>query len=81
MSAVAEPTECLELEARGDGSILDDHDDAILDNDAVALALCLCHALLVDQLHVGADARVLVNYALLDVPAQSPSRCQELAGL
>ncbi len=47
--------------AHGDARVLDDYHDAILDDKALVLAVGLLDAVLVDNLALGPDARVLVN--------------------
>lgn len=59
----------LEFKAAGDGSILDDNDYTIFDDETVLFTECLCHTLLVDQLHILTDACILVHNALAEVPA------------
>jgi hypothetical protein len=59
----------LELESARDGGVLDDYNDAVLDNKTIILSLCLHDSIFVDELHVGTDARILVNNAFPDVPA------------
>ena len=47
-----------------DDRVLDDHHNAILDHEALIFSVALGHALLVDDLDIRADARVLVDDAL-----------------
>ena len=61
----------LELEIAGDGGILDDHNNAVLHDEALLLSLGLHHLVLVDELDICADAGVLVNNALTKVPASA----------
>mmetsp|Transcript_32036 Transcript_32036/g.79199 ORF Transcript_32036/g.79199 Transcript_32036/m.79199 type:complete len:279 (+) Transcript_32036:164-1000(+) len=57
--------------AVGDDGVLDDDDDAILDDVALVLVVRLLHVVLVDDLAVHADARVLVHDGAADVGAGS----------
>ena len=63
---------CLVLEAIGNGTILDNNNDAILDNKALVDEIRVVHLiLLVDQFHVLANARIFVHNALLQFPARA----------
>ena len=47
-----------------DDRVLDDHHNAILDHEALIFSVALGHTLLVDDLNIRADTRVLVDDAL-----------------
>ena len=56
------------------GGVFDDDCDAILDDPSFIFSVCLLDSTLVDNLNVGSNAGILVDYAL---PHDSVSPCQK----